>query len=34
MKAIQKNKKKWDSFKLFLYILPFLIMEEAHRDGS
>ena len=26
MKAIQKNKKKWDSFKLFLYILPFLIL--------
>lgn len=26
MKAIQKNKKKWDAFKLFLYILPFLIL--------
>lgn len=26
MKTIQKNKKKWDSFKLFLYILPFLIL--------
>ena len=26
MKAIQKNKKKWDSFKLFLYILPCLIL--------
>lgn len=26
MKAIQKNKKKWNSIKLFLYVLPFIII--------